>query len=70
MQNYRLTMEQLNRVYPEKEFLTITDISRFLGVTRTTAVRRFPALKKNELKAAGATKTQLALMIERSNRKC
>lgn len=57
-EGFRDMMERLNERFPEKELLSIADVSRFLGVSRDTA-RKYVKLNA----ARKIAKTDLARQI-------
>ena len=52
--NFRLELEQLNIMFPNKADLSAKDIMKYLGVSRSTLKRHYPQFSK------GCTKVQLA----------
>lgn len=38
---YRLNLERLDKMFPEKEYLTTTDVCKFTGWERHTVKKRF-----------------------------
>lgn len=57
-EGFRDMMERLNERFPEKELLSLADVSRFLGVSRDTA-RKYVKLNA----ARKIAKTDLARQI-------
>lgn len=57
---FRTNLEQLNRAFPEQEFLRISDVARFAGCSVNTAKKRFPFIRRTQNNNGGCTKVQLA----------
>lgn len=57
---FRTNLEQLNRAFPGREFLRISDVARFAGCSVNTAKKRFPFIKRSENNSGGCSKVQLA----------
>jgi len=56
-ETYRLNIEHLNDLYPEKETFTLTEIARMNGTSLPTAQREFP------FKGKYISKVNLAYML-------
>lgn len=55
-ENFRPMLEQLNRAFPEKEFLKRKDVAKFLDCSEKTVDRKFSAEKTD----FGISKVSLA----------
>lgn len=59
-ENFRPMLEQLNRAFPEKEFLKPVEIAQFIGCSRHTVDRRYRQYYKEGI---GISKVQLARLL-------
>lgn len=57
---YRDMMEELNKHFPEKQFLTIAEVAQFVGTSSRTVERHYGQYK---IKPFGISKVQLAHLL-------
>lgn len=58
--DYRAMMEQLNRHFPDKEFLKPDEVATFCGCSRRTVDRNF---RSSYIKGIGLAKCTLARLL-------
>jgi hypothetical protein len=46
--DYRLNLERLNELYPDKEMLTIHDVMRLMGFTSPNSAKKYVPLTKSK----------------------
>jgi hypothetical protein len=57
---YRDMMEELNKHFPEKQFLTVSEVAKFVGTSSRTVERHYGQYK---IKPFGISKVQLAHLL-------
>lgn len=57
---YRDMMEELNRSYPDKQFLSVPEVAKFVGKSSRTIERHYG---KYKVKYLGISKVQLARLL-------
>ncbi len=58
--NYKLYLNELDRVFPHKNILTITDIVKYDGRSRNTVLKYYPELKKMK---GGISKVRFSMIM-------
>ena len=47
-EDFRLNLERLNELYPDKEMLTIHDVMRVMGFSRDVTVKKYVPLTRSK----------------------
>lgn len=58
-ENFRANYEQILIAFPDKDWLRIRDVSKYLGLSLNTVKKHYPTIKENK----GCNRAELARLL-------
>ncbi|MGN1194744.1 MAG: hypothetical protein ACI4SB_04615 [Acutalibacteraceae bacterium] len=58
-ENFRVNYEQILKAFPDRDWLKIVDVSRYLGRSVNTVKKHYPTIKENK----GCNRAELARLL-------